>query len=118
LWPFPLLVLLLVFPLAADVEPALVLSRPAPHAVQLVRGQCVLQALGAHSARGANRLGPGYFLLARPLRGDREEQLRIRLLAGGRPPPVAPLLWRAALGGQMGENHAQTPESALSWILS
>src|SRR5512146_391942 len=45
--PFPLL---LTLPLAAHVQPPLVLGRPAPHAVRLMRRERVLQALPPHLA--------------------------------------------------------------------
>jgi hypothetical protein len=94
--PFPLL---LTLPLAAHVQPPLVLGRPAPHAVHLMRRERVLQALPPHLAGGTDRLRPGYLPGARPARRHGEEQLRIRLPAGGQLPPVAPLLLkRGTLG--------------------
>ncbi len=44
----------------------------------------------------SRRPWPGRCPRWRPARGDREEELRVSLLAGGRPPPVAPLLGRRA----------------------
>lgn len=84
---------------AADVQLALVLRRPAPDPVHLVRRQGVLQALAAYPAAGADRLRPCYLTRPRPVPANREEQLRIRLQAGGRAPPVKPFLpQRGALG--------------------
>src|ERR1700678_355261 len=83
-------------PLSAQVQLALVLGRAAPHPVYLMRGQCVLQALTAHPARRADSLGPGDLPGSRPASGDWEEELRVGLLARGRPPPVTPLLRRRA----------------------
>jgi hypothetical protein len=82
----------LPLPFAACVHLSLVLGRPAPDPVQLVRRQGVLEALGTHPASGADRLRPGCLARPRPVRGDWEEQLRIRLKAGGRAPPVTPFL--------------------------
>jgi hypothetical protein len=82
----------LPLPFAACVHLSLVLGRPAPDPVQLVRRQGVLEALGTHPASGADRLRPGCLARPRPARGDWEEQLRIRLKAGGRAPPVTPFL--------------------------
>jgi hypothetical protein len=96
--------------LPTHVELPLVLGRPAPHPVQLMRRQRVLQALAAHLATSADRLRPGYLTGPRPMRRDGKEQLRISLLTGSRSPPVAPFcLERGALGWQLGNNHAQTP---------
>jgi hypothetical protein len=118
----PVLVLA-VLPLPAYVHLALFLVHTAPDPVSLVRRQRVLQALPSHPAGGADRLRLCDLPGARPYGRDREEHLRIRLLAGGRPPPVVPfLLNRGTLGWQLGNNnHAQTPESFLSqspWLLS
>ena len=89
----------LALPLAAHVQQALVLRGPAPDPVHLVRRQGVLQALAAHPAGAADRLRPFYLASPRPVRGDWEEQLWIRLQAGGRAPPVTPFLrQRGALG--------------------
>ena len=85
-------VTLVPLPFAARVHLSLVLGRPAPDPVQLVRRQGVLEALGTHPATGADRLRPGCLARPRPVRGDWEEQLRIRLKAGGRAPPVTPFL--------------------------
>ena len=82
------------FALAAQVQLTLVFRRPAPHPVDLMRCQRVLQALTPHPARRADLLGPGDLPGGWPARGDWEEELRISLLAGSRPPPVTPLLWR------------------------
>ena len=79
-------------PFPARVQLALVFGGTAPYPVHLVRGQRVLKALAAHPAGRADRLRPGYLPGPRPVGGHREEQLRIRLQAGGRPPPVAPFL--------------------------
>src|ERR1700689_2631378 len=78
-------------PLSAQVQLALVLGRAAPHPVYLMPGQCVLQALAAHPARRADCLGPGDLPGGRPASSDWEEELRVSLLARGRPPPVTPL---------------------------
>lgn len=71
------------FVLPTHVELSLVLGRPAPYPVQLMRRQRVLQALAAHLATGTDRFRPGYLAGPRPVRCDRKEQLRISLLAGG-----------------------------------
>lgn len=91
--------LLLTLPLAAHVQSPLVLGRPTPHAVHLVRRERVLQALSPHLAGGADRLRLSYLSGARPARRHGEEKLRIRFPAGGQLPPVAPLLLkRGTLG--------------------
>jgi hypothetical protein len=82
----------LSLPFPADVQLALVLGSPAPDPVHLVRRQGVLQALAAHPAGAADLLRPCYLPSPRPVRADREEQLRIRLQAGGGSPPVTPFL--------------------------
>ena len=103
--PVPLLAL----PVTARLKLALVLARPAPDPVQLVRRESVLQTLAAYQAGGADRLRPGYLAGPRPVRRDREEQFWIRLPAGGRPPPVVLFfhrLKRRALSRQPGnKNH-------------
>ena len=109
----PLIVLLA---LSAHAQLALVFCGAAPDPVHLTGGQRELEALAAYPAGGADFLGPGYLVPARPVRRDREEKLRVRLQAGGRLPPVTPLpRRRPALAGYLGNNHKQTPESVLSY---
>jgi hypothetical protein len=108
--------LIALLALSAHVQAALVFGGAAPDPVHLPGGQRELEALAAHPASGAHFLGPGYLVPARPARGDREEKLRVRLQAGGRLPPVAPLPpRRPSLVGYLGNDHKQTPESVLSY---
>jgi hypothetical protein len=108
--------LIALLALSAHVQLPLVFGSAAPDPVHLPGGQRELQALSAYPAGGADFLGPGYLVLARPVLGHREEKLRVRLQAGRRLPPVAPLNWRRpALAGYLGYNHKQTPESVLSY---
>jgi hypothetical protein len=105
----PLIVLLA---LSAHVQLALVFGGAAPDSVHLTGRQRELEALAAYPAGGADFLGPGYLVPGGPVRRDRKEKLRVRLQAGCRLPPVAPLPWRRpALAGYLGNNHKQTPES-------
>jgi hypothetical protein len=98
--------------LSAHAQLALVFRGAAPDPVHLPGGQRELEALAAHPAGGADFLGPGYLVPARPVRRHREEKLRIRLQAGGILPPVTPLpRRRSSLAGYLGNNHKQTPES-------
>jgi hypothetical protein len=102
---------------SVHMQLALVLGRAAPHPVHLAGGQRELQALAAHPARGADLLGPSYLVPGRPVRGDREEKLRIRLQTGGSFPPVEPpTRRRPPLGGYLGNNHKQPPESLLPYL--
>jgi hypothetical protein len=108
--------LIALLALSAQVQLALVFGGTAPDPVHLAGGQRELQALAAHPALGADLLCPGYLVPGRPVGGDWEEKLRVRLQAGGRLPPVTPLLWRRPpLVGYLGNNHKQTPESVLSY---
>jgi hypothetical protein len=94
--PFPLL---LALPLTPDVQAPLVLGRPTPNPVHLMRRERVLQALPPHLAAGTDRLRLGYLPGARPARRHGKEKLRIRFPAGSQLPPVAPLLLkRGTLG--------------------
>jgi hypothetical protein len=104
--------LIALLALSAHVQLTLVFGGAAPDPVHLPGSKRELEALAAHPAGGADFLGPGYLVPARPARGHREEKLRVRLQAGGRLPPVTPLLRRRSpLPGHLGNNHEQTPES-------
>jgi hypothetical protein len=104
--------LIALLALSAHVQLTLVFGGAAPDSVHLPGSQRELEALAAHPAGGADFLGPGYLVSARAARGHREEELRIRLQTGGRLPPVAPFPRRTRpLGGHLGNNHKQTPES-------
>jgi hypothetical protein len=109
--------LIALLALSAHVQLALVFCGAAPDPVHLLGGQRELKALAAHPAGGANFLSPGYLVPGRPVRGHWEEKLRVRLQAGGRLPPVAPLpRRRPPPAGYLGNNHKQTPESVLSYL--
>jgi hypothetical protein len=115
--PCPLIALLPLLAFSAHVQQALFLGHAAPHPVLLAGRQCVLKALAAHPALGADLLGPGYLVPGGPAHGDREEQLRVRLKAGCGLPPVEPLpRWRRTLAWYLGKDHKRTPESLLTYL--
>src|SRR5580693_1667472 len=69
---------------------AFLLRRAAPDPVRLMRGECELQALPPHPAPRAHRLRLVRLVVARPGRGNREENVWVSRTAGRRVPPVTP----------------------------
>jgi hypothetical protein len=95
--------------LAVDLDTTFFLCRPAPHPVRLVRGKRELQALAAHLALGAYRLGPCDLFLTGPERRHRKEHIRIGGTAGRGLPPVASCFPLSKLAEQLGNKHEQLP---------